>query len=161
MTANAALGKGSSSVPAANTGQVQPKGAGRFDWRGLFGILAIAIALVILAASVRLFAVGFAHSAQGHAGRNLCYTYLDVYRAGSRSGALGWSLAWPVLVVAGLGLGALGVLSTRRQGSIGVRRVSWAGLTCALTSALVYSAVFGLWLLGNLFCNYSNFLSPP
>jgi hypothetical protein len=159
MLANATLAEGRNMAPAADTGEVQPKGAGRFDWRSLFGILAIAIALVILVASVRLFAAGLASSPPGQ--RNLCYAYLDVYGVGGRSGALAWSWAWPMLVVAGLGLGVLGVLSTRRQAWIGLRRLSWAGLASALTSALVYSAVFGLWILGNLFCNYSNFLSPP
>ena len=151
-----------SDAPPGNTSEVQLKGKGRFDWRAVFGILSIAIALVIVAASVRLFAGGFVHSTQRYGERGLCYTYLDLFGAGSRSLVFALSTcAWPVLVVAGLGLAAFGVLSTRKQASSRVRRLSWAGLSSVLVSAWVVSVIFGLWFLGNLFCNYSNFLSPP
>jgi len=154
-----------SDAPPGNTSEVQSKGKSRFDWRAVFGILSIAIALVIVAAGVRLIAVGFVRSAQGQGERGLsyiCYTYIDPSVAWSRSPvAASSTCAWPLLVVAGLGLGAFGVLSTRKQASRRVRRLSWAGLSSVLVSAWVVSVIFGLWFLGNLFCNYSNFLSPP
>jgi hypothetical protein len=149
-------------APPGNTSEAQSEGRSRFDWRAVFAILAIAIALTVVAAGVRLVARGFERHAQRTGERGLCYTYLDLYGVGSGSavGALS-PCAWPVLVVAGLGLAAFGVLSTRKQASSRVRRLSWAGLIFALVSALVYSVIFGLWFLGNLLCNYSNFLSPP
>jgi hypothetical protein len=152
----------SSDIPPGNASDLRSTGKSRFDGRAVFGILSIAIALVIIAASIRLFAGGFVHGAQRYGERGLCYTYLDLFGSGSRSLVFALSTcAWPVLVVGALGLAAFGVLSTRKQASSWVRRLSWAGLISALVSALVYSVIFGLWFLGNLFCNYSNFPSPP
>jgi hypothetical protein len=149
-------------VPPRDTTEVQSKGKSRFDRQAVSGILSIAIALVIAAAGVRLFAAGFAHGAPRDGERGLCYTWLDIFVTESRSSCFALSAcAWPVLVFAGLGLAAFGVLGASKQESSRVRRLSWAGFICALASALAYSVIFCLWLLGNLLCNYSNFLSPP
>jgi hypothetical protein len=96
------------------------------------------------------------HSAQGCGERGLCFTYWDPFAAGNWGLSFLLSfLACPVVVGAGLAVAAVGVLSTCRQASSQVRRVSWAGLIAVLLSALVYWVIFGLWFLGNLLCDFS------
>jgi hypothetical protein len=145
-------------APPRNTSEVRSTGQSRFDRRAVFGILSIAIALVIAAAGVRLFAEGFAHGAQRDGDRGLCYTWLDIFGTGGRSPVFALSAcAWPVLVFAALGLAAFGVLGARKQASSRVRRLSWAGLISALPAALTYSVIFCLWLLGNLLCEVDKY----
>jgi hypothetical protein len=151
-----------SDVPPQHASEAPSKANTRFDWRTVFGILSIAIALVILAAGVWLLAVGFGKGARsaGEPGivYRVCYTYFYPSGAGSWLAVLRLSSCIvPLVVGAGLGLAAFGLLSTRKQASSRVRRLSWAGLGSVTASALLYSVIFGLWFLGKLLCNYSNF----
>lgn len=147
-----------SNSPPRKTSEVRSTDKSRSDRQAVFGILSIAIALVIAAAGVRLFAEEFAHGALRDGDRGLCYTWLDIFGTGGRSPVFALSAcAWPVLVFAALGLAAFGVLGARKQASSRVRWLSWAGFICALASALAYSVTFGLWFLGNLLCEVDKY----
>lgn len=71
-----------SNSPPRKTSEVRSTDKSRFDRQAVFGILSIAIALVILAAGVRLFAPGFAHCAQRDGERGLCYPWLGSFGTG-------------------------------------------------------------------------------